>query len=449
MIATANLLVDFYDRLPAAVAAIVDDPAPRTDPATFSPGFALPELSDDVRAYLEVATASWSDVGEYGGHRLALLDLARNPGTHTTKTFASLVIVARAVEYIRRTGEPIVIFSPTSANKGTALRDAVLRALDAELATPDQLRVVTLSPGGCLQKLRTSRLSTDPGLRERNPMLVYPGADPEGVKPLGRAFAEAHSAELRRRTGVNLWFSLELANYLVADTARAFFEQAVAPPAKPRLHAHAVSSAFGLLGYHRGRGVLEAAGEVDPGTRPASLLVQHLSAPDMVLHLRHGDYDHRNVPTYEHTDGGYRQTDDPRFPQVTDDPAEVLDPTFYTHRPPTSPAMDALIKEYGGDGIVVSRRECLSRYEQIRGLVEPSGRPLPADPATLREWSVVMAFSGVLNAADRGLLPPGRDVVVHGSGWYATNEYTAATAGDVTRVETVDEVAAAVLGGTP
>jgi len=45
-----------------------------------------------------------------------MLDLAREPGT-TPRDFASLLIVARAVQYIRRTGEPIMIFSPTSANK--------------------------------------------------------------------------------------------------------------------------------------------------------------------------------------------------------------------------------------------------------------------------------------------------------------------------------------------
>src|SRR5262245_1096366 len=114
---TANLITDFYARMPAAVTVVAADPAPVLDPAAFSPGFGLPDLDSAVREFYDVATAGWQEIGSYQGHRLVLLDLTRNPGTHTTKTFASLLIVARAVHYIRNTGEPIVIFSPTSANK--------------------------------------------------------------------------------------------------------------------------------------------------------------------------------------------------------------------------------------------------------------------------------------------------------------------------------------------
>src|SRR5690348_4560547 len=118
---SGNLLIDYLDLMPRSVDACVPDPAPVTGaPARFSPGFAFPEPTDAVRELYAAATAGWHRLGSYAGHRLSLLDLAGNPGTHTTKTFASLLIVARAVEYIRRTGEPITIFSPTSANKGTA-----------------------------------------------------------------------------------------------------------------------------------------------------------------------------------------------------------------------------------------------------------------------------------------------------------------------------------------
>nr|BFE87631.1 hypothetical protein GCM10020093_102320 [Planobispora longispora] len=65
-----------------------------------------------MERFLSVATARWEPLGEYGEHRLTLLDLTGNPATGTTKTFASLMIVARAVEYIRRYGEAITIFSP-------------------------------------------------------------------------------------------------------------------------------------------------------------------------------------------------------------------------------------------------------------------------------------------------------------------------------------------------
>ncbi|WP_068928475.1 DUF6002 family protein [Planobispora rosea] len=439
----ANLLIDYYDRLPASIAACVDDLEPVRSDTGFSPGYHLPALDADVERFLSVATARWEPLGEYGEHRLTLLDLTGNPATGTTKTFASLMIVARAVEYIRRYGEAITIFSPTSANKGVALRDAVLRAIEAGLVRPDQLRTVILAPGSCLSKLRSSRLSTDPALRELNPMLVYNGPEPEQVKALGRAFADKYAGDLRAN-GENLWYSLDLANYLVADTARAYFEHAAAPVTGPRLHAHAVSSAFGLLGYHRGRDVLEGSGSSAPEHRPASLLVQHLGTPDMVLSLRNGSFDRTGLPEYTLADGLYRQSADPRFPALTYDPDEVLDPTFYTHRPATSPSMNAIIERSGGDGIVVSLAECVARYPQVRGLLAGTGCELPADFRLLREWSLVMALTGVLNAVDRGLADDWRDVVVHGSGRYTSADYTPLEAEAMTEVATVEDVAAAV-----
>ncbi|MGW5681221.1 DUF6002 family protein [Nonomuraea sp. NPDC003754] len=439
----ANLLIDYYDRLPASIAACVDDLEPVRSDTGFSPGYHLPALDADVERFLSVATARWQPLGAYGEHRLTLLDLTGNPATGTTKTFASLLIVARAVEYIRRYGEAVTIFSPTSANKGVALRDAVLRAIEAGLVEPDQLRTVILAPRSCLAKLRSSRLSTDPALRALNPMLIYSGPEPEQVKALGRAFADKFAGDLRAR-GENLWYSLDLANYLVADTARAYFEHAAAPVTGPRLHAHAVSSAFGLLGYHRGRDVLEDSGASSPEHRPASLLVQHLGTPDMVLNLRHGDFERANLPAYEALDGLYRQSSDPRFPQVTYDPDEVLDPTFYTHRPATSPAMNAIIERAGGDGIVVSLAECVARYPQVRELLAGSGCELPADFRQLREWSLVMAMTGVLNAVDRGLADDWRDVVVHGSGRYTSAEYVPLELEAMTEVANVEDVAAVV-----
>jgi len=405
---TGNLILDCYDRMPEIVA--------RCAPAAGGPvGFALPELDDAVRGFFAVATASWRPLGEYGGHGITLLDLTGNPGTHTTKTYASLLIVARAVEHIRRTGRKVLIFSPTSGNKGVALRDAVLRALDAGLATPEQLRVATIAPSTGRHKLRATRLSEDPALRRLNPQMSYSGTDPETVKALAREFARTHTP----RDGVDVWFSLDLANYMIADAARALFEHHVDPATRPRLHAHAVSSAFGLLGYHAGRDLLESTRAATPATRPASLLVQHLAAPDMVLSLRH-----TALPAYSLDEGLYhREGDDPHFPAVTYDPAEVLDPTFYTHNPPTSPAMNDLIARHGGDGIVVSLAECIGRYPQLRARLAPAGVALPADPRRLHEWSTVMALTGVLNAADRGLLDPGRDIVVHGTGHYAEGMY--------------------------
>ncbi|HVQ92856.1 MAG TPA: DUF6002 family protein [Mycobacteriales bacterium] len=445
---TANLLLDYYDRLPAVIAATGVDPAPVVDPLAFSPGYPLPDLDDRMRRYLAVATAQWSPLADYGATRLSLLDLTGNPGTQTTKTIASLLIVARAVGHIQRTGEPVLIFTPSSANKATALRDAVERALAAGLATPDQLRIVTLVPASCRDKLRSSGLSADPALRRRNPVLLYDGAQPEDVKPLARTTVRDHAATLRGR-GWNLWFTLELQNYVVADAARAFFEQDVAPTAaagRPRLHAHAVSSAFGLLGYVAGREVLERSGAATTADRPGFLLVQHLGTPDMVLHLRTGSFDRAGLPPYrlDPATGLHRQDADPHFPAVTHDPAEVLDPTFYSRAPLTAPTMTGLIERFGGGGIVVSLAECLARYPHLRQWLEPSGRPLPADFRRLREWSLVMALTGTLTAIDRGLVPADSEIVVHGTGSYAAGDYQPLEPDAGTVVHGADDIAAAL-----
>ena len=432
-----NLILDYYDRLPGVIARCVDDPAPVKDPGAFSPGFLLPELDGPVRDFFGGAQAAWSHRADLDGGRLTMLDLTRNPGTRTTKTLASLLIVARAVEYIRRTGEAVVIFSPTSANKGTALRDAVFRAYDCGLVTPDQLRVAIVVPAGCRAKLRGG-LATD-----RNPIFVYAGPEPEHVKALGRQFADAYAGQM----SANLWFSLELRNYLIADAARAFFEHDVdpTPGAKARTHAHAVSSAFGLLGYNIGRDLLEESGAARPDDRPSFLLVQHMGTPDMVLSLLHGDFDRARVPAYRKDGWLWRQDADPHFPAVTADPDEVLDPTFYTHRPATSPAMNALIQRHGGEGIVVSLQECMERYPQAAEYLSTTDRPLPADLRALREWSIVMALTGVLNAFDRGLLSRDRDVVVHGTGMYHTADYPPIEAADMIPVSTPEDIARVLL----
>jgi hypothetical protein len=445
---TRNLILDYYDRLPAVIRHYVGNAAPEPD-AAFSPGFDLPELDEAARAFFAVAEAGLDNLGEYSSSRLLLLDLMRNPGTNTTKTVASLLIVARAVEYIRRTGERILIFSPTSANKGTALRDAVARAITAGLVTPDRLRVVTLAPASCREKLRGNLLSTDAELRALNPVLLYDGPQAEDVKTLGRQFVTGHGGWLTQRHGANVWYTLELRNYIIADAARAFLERDVAPAGAGgpgRTHAHAVSSAFGLLGYALGRDVLEGAGLASVQDRPGFLLVQHLDTPDMVLSLHHGSPERAGMPRYalDPRTGLFEQAYTPHFPRSTFDPDEVLDPTFYTRAPATSPQMNELIRRFGGSGIVVSLSECLARYPFMRPWFATTRRPLPSDFRSVREWSLVMATTGVLNAIDRGLIADGQEIVIHGSGFYTTADYQPLDQAATTRVSTVDDIVEAL-----
>ena len=129
-----------------------------------------------------------SELGGYRGRTLVLLDLMGNPATRTTKTFASLVIVARAVRHIRATGEPITIITPSSANKATALRDAVYRALAAGLVGPEQLNIIVVVPPSATPKLWASPLTDDPDLRALNPIVVHQGAERAAVKDSVYAF---------------------------------------------------------------------------------------------------------------------------------------------------------------------------------------------------------------------------------------------------------------------
>jgi hypothetical protein len=411
---TVNVFATFEARLKLALDRCQ---AQSNHPGAFGPGFTLPPTDEKLRDFFSVAEVGFTELGSAGGARLVLLDMMRNPGTRTTKTFGSLVMVARAVRYIRETGERVMIVTPSSANKATALRDAVLRAYRSGLVTPAELQIVTLVPEVARGKLWSSALTTEPELAARNPMCVQRCDEPASVKVTATEAVAVTAAELKSAFGVNLWYTLDLANYQGADAARAFAEQEFLPrrPGVDRAHAHSVSSAFGLLGHHFGTTMLPA-----PETPSQYFLVQHLATPDMVANL-HG----AGVPRYRHdpVTGRYRQDENPRFPAITLDPGENLEPTFYTRSPATSPAMNEIIRRQGGGGIVVSRYECLERYPEIRALLAGSGVRLPAEPAKLREWSLVMAFTGVLNAIDRGLLTAG-EVVVHGSGCYSEDDFT-------------------------
>ena len=388
----------------------------------FVPGYRLPMLDAELESYFSPSSIGISELGDYRGKRLRLLDLMGNPRTKTTKTYPSLVIVARAVHYIRETGNPVVIVTPSSANKATALRDAVLGAYEAGLADPAHLSIAVVVPERSRDKLWESRLSTDPELRERNPVISYAGEPTDGVKPLTYDFFSKYTEEFRSRYSVSLWYTLDITNYQVADVVRAYVERDFLPANPYRLHVHAVSSAFGLLGHNLGVTRIASAAGTTPACR--YFLVQHLGTPDMVQSLYHGSVsaDHRPEYGLDESTGLYRQSADPRFPQETFDPYEHLDSTFYTRAPVTSAEMNAIIRSRGGGGIVVSLHECLERYAFIRQTLGPVGVALPADPRELREWSLVMAVTGILNAIDRDLVLED-DILIHGSGSYSRTDY--------------------------
>jgi Family of unknown function (DUF6002) len=429
------------DRYTGPIRAAFDELTPRPRPeGEFEAAYALPASGEDLRSFFAGSDIGIADLGEYSGHRLRLLDLMRNERTRTTKTFASRLIVARAVEHIRRTGERMMIVSPSSGNKATALRDAVLAAHETGLATPEQLAILVVVPEASQGKLWSSPLASDAQARARNPVVVYHGARGDEVKAPARSLVDGFGVRLFKRFGMRLWYTLDLDNYRVGDILRAFVEHEYLPRSEGRLHVHAVSSAFGLLGHDLGARRLARAGHGKSTAR--YFLVQHLNTPDMVLSLYFDSTSRRLLPRYtlDDADGLYRQVSDPRFPFTTFAPDETLDPTFYTRQPATSAMMNTLIRAQGGGGIVVSQHECLQRYPVLRQMLGSAGFCLPEDPEDLREWSLVMALTGVLNGIDRRLVSE-KDILVHGSGSYQVADFAPIPEPYFRRVDGVEDLA--------
>ncbi|MFY1633686.1 DUF6002 family protein [Solwaraspora sp. WMMB335] len=432
-----NTLVTYYAQVQSALQALLGGEE-RTS-ADFTPGIGLPELTPAMREYLSVSSAAISLMPEYQGRKLSLLDLTCNPGTRTTKTFASLVMVARAIRFIQYTGQRVTLISPSSANKATALRDAVLSAIMLGLVTAEQLNIIVVVPAASGHKLRATELATQPDLRIRNPIAVYTGSKPDAVKALAQGMVDRHRISLEKESSTHLWYTLRLENYLVGDVVRALVEADLHPPtpSHDRLHVHAVSSAYGLLGHAYGR---ELLGSHAPGRPSRYFLVQHLGTADMVESLYAGTAEGQ-TPAYKlnNLTGLYEQRENLRFPTVTFDSREVLDTTFYTKAPVTSPRMNSLIHTQGGGGIVVSLAECLERYGQVRALLEPTGLHVPANPTAVLEWSLIMAMTGILNAIDRDLVPDW-DILVHGSGIYSRGEFDALSLRELHPVQDADSL---------
>ncbi|MCO5997988.1 DUF6002 family protein [Actinoallomurus rhizosphaericola] len=419
-----NALAHYYPEVGSALSSLIKNDAPILN-GEFDPGNRLPELTDEMVDYLSASTLACIEAATYDGKRISFLDLTRHSGTQTTKTFASLMIVARAVRFIQDSGLSLTIVTPSSANKAVALRDAVLRAIKSGLVRPDQLNIIALVPAGSVHKLRRSELFTDQELRTRNPLAVYPGPHAETVKHITRAAVDRYRQSATDAATRPVWYTLKLENYLVGDIIRAFAESDALPPAAStgRLHVHAVSSAFGLLGHDYGRSIMTGR-EAGPASR--YFLVQHLGAPDMVTSLYDdGSGDPQlTAPTYTYQpkSGCYTQETNPHFPRITFDPKEVLDTTFYTRNPVTSPRMNEIIRSQGGGGIVVSLAECLERYGEVRAMCKQADIILPANPTLIQEWSLNMAMTGLMNAIDRGLIQE-NEILVHCSGTYTRDDY--------------------------
>ena len=424
-------IVDYYDEIQKAADYCK---RPEENGELFDIPLKLPPLTEEMIEFFQPAKITHTSIDPFKGVNVTLLDLMNDPATQTTKSFASLGMVARAVHHIKSTGEPISIVTPSSANKGIALRSAVERAVKLGLVKAEQLRIITIMPANSIVKCRRSVLTSDADLKRLNPLFFYQGKDPEYVKEIGQRFAHKYSDHIFKHYGLRLWYTLNLENYRSIDSIRAYYDYENIRPysSKRHINAHAVSSAFGFLGYHLGRTVLENEGMVSKLSHPGYFLVQHLATPDMVVHNLFGDFSREHIPHYELDveSGLYRQRENPSFPYATYDIEESLESTFYSHSPVTSEILDQMIDRFGGGGIVVSLYECLERYPLIRLLLNKRNYQLPSDPRKLQEWSLIMVFTGVLNAIDRGLITADSDVLIHGSGFYTDDDYQRLSAAD-------------------
>ena len=398
----------------------------------FQPPFALPALSEKWVDFYDPARMDLINLGTYKSRTLRFLNLMQDPSTQTTKTVPSLSIVARAVDHIHKTGENILLLVTTSGNKGTALRSAVQRAIQIGLVDRKQLRIAMLAPVSSATKMRCSDLSNDPELARLNPLALYTGNKGNAyVKEIGNAFASKYTQEFFKQSHTRIWYTLNLNNYRIEDSVRAFFEHEASlldqkRPYEKKLQVHAVSSAFGIIGFNLGRSILRQENITSHEPESGYMIVQDMGNPDMVLFHHFGSFCQKNMPRYQlnNLTGLYTQNESLHFPEKTFSPNETLDSTFYTRQPVTASYVSKMIKTCGGSGIVVSLQECLEKYAFIRYLLAPQQILLPEDPRKVHEWAIIMAFTGVLKAIDRGLIDKDTLITVHGSGLYTEGDYT-------------------------
>jgi hypothetical protein len=83
----------------------------------------------------------------------------------------------------------------------------------------------------------------------------------------------------------------------------------------------------------------------------------------------------------------------------------------------------------------------------VRSLLGNADVSLPANPTELREWSLIMAVTGLLNAIDRDLVPES-DIVVHGSGAYSVGDFDGVTVRDMYEVGLDDSLKNVVFEAT-
>jgi len=142
----------------------------------------LPEITEKYIKFFEHSSVSRSNILVYKDHSIELLNLMSDHSTNTTKTFPTLLTVAKLIHHIEKTGETVIILTPSSGNKATAFRAAVEKAIEQKLVAAEKLRTITLIPRESVSKFRASKLYNDEKLNKLNPVFILSGNKSDDVK---------------------------------------------------------------------------------------------------------------------------------------------------------------------------------------------------------------------------------------------------------------------------
>lgn len=88
----------------------------------------------------------------------------------------------------------------------------------------------------------------------------------------------------------------------------------------------------------------------------------------------------------------------------------------------------------------------MQRYSECAQLLTSTPVKLPADPRDLKEWSLVMALTGCLNAIDRHLLIGMDGCTIHASGSYCRQDYEAMPTDGLSFVSSAEEMMEKLCG---
>lgn len=338
-----------------------------------------------------VELPSYRDVG------IDVLDLSTLSATGTFKDWVACLTVAAC-----RQREVPLFFSESSGNTGNALSLYAARA---------GLRCVILYPAACRRKIR------DYAAALPNVRLIEVSA-PEAV-------IKARLAEIAARAGAPWLPGMD--GQLETNKLRAWFLRDAARELgrEWEWHAQALSSGYGVFGFYRGVAEIQAA-EGLTAMRPPRLLGVQQEA----------------VSPYARALAG--------LPPATG--GVMVEPTLFRAAPPEAfvGEIRTICAQTAGTVLAVPNEDFFAAEPAAIALLEAGGIGVELDPLTAspRERAGLYALTGVMRAADQGIIAPGsRALVVFTGGAPVAGPQVGLSAAAASRVPaTEDTLEAAVTG---